>query len=88
MMAELNVATIEIQLFSVLRERMKSRSASVPVSGPLTAGGLLDTLCAQYPQLAQYRSLMVLAVNQAYARAEDPVRPGDEVAVITPVSGG
>ncbi|MDE2731213.1 MAG: MoaD/ThiS family protein [Bacteroidota bacterium] len=87
-MTERSVAAVEVQLFSVLKERMKSRSVRVMVSGPLTAGGLLDALCAEYPQLGPYRGLMVLAVNRAYARSEDPVRPGDEVAVITPVSGG
>ena len=28
------------------------------------------------------------AVNQDYARPEDPVRPGDEVAFFPPVTGG
>lgn len=29
-----------------------------------------------------------LAVNHAFADGSDPVRPGDEVAVIPPVAGG
>ena len=29
-----------------------------------------------------------VAVNQDYARAQDPVAPGDEVALFPPVTGG
>jgi molybdopterin converting factor small subunit len=30
----------------------------------------------------------LVAVNQRYATADDPVAPGDEIAVIPPVAGG
>lgn len=30
----------------------------------------------------------LVAVNQSYARADVVIRPGDEVAIIPPVSGG
>lgn len=33
-------------------------------------------------------SVVRVAVNQEYARPEDPVRPGDEVALFPPVTGG
>jgi molybdopterin synthase sulfur carrier subunit len=32
--------------------------------------------------------IVKVAVNQAFARAADPVRPGDEVALFPPVTGG
>ena len=37
--------------------------------------------------LADLGALKV-AVNQEYAQADDPVRPGDEVALFPPVTGG
>ena len=79
---------VEIQLYSVLRERMKSSVIAVSVKGETQADALLDLVCVQHPQIAAYRSLMHLAINQIHARPDDSVKPGDEVALITPVSGG
>ena len=33
-------------------------------------------------------SVVKVAVNQEYARPDQPVRPGDEVALFPPVTGG
>ncbi len=48
---------------------------------------LYDTLRARY-RFPLHRSLVHLAVNDAYARWEDPLRPGDRVVFVPPVSGG
>lgn len=44
-------------------------------------------LYAQYPSLRDLRSLMI-AVNRVYAADDVALQPGDEIAVIPPVSGG
>jgi molybdopterin converting factor subunit 1 len=48
---------------------------------------LREYLYNRYPRLQQLRSLMI-AVNKAYAGDDDTLQPGDEIAVIPPVSGG
>ena len=56
-----------------------------------TVAGLLDWLKAQGPGHAEALadlSVVKVAVNQEYARPGDPVRPGDEVALFPPVTGG
>jgi sulfur-carrier protein len=53
-----------------------------------SARAFLDRLCAQYPQLAPYASSLRVAINGTYAAWDDPVRDGDEVAIIPPVAGG
>jgi molybdopterin converting factor subunit 1 len=55
---------------------------------PCTAGELLDEVCVRFPGLAPYRRSIRVAVNGSYADATDPVRSGDEVALIPPVAGG
>ena len=56
-----------------------------------TVGQLLTWLEGRGPgfadALADRRAIRV-AVNQAYAQPGDPVRPGDEVAIFPPVTGG
>jgi len=41
-----------------------------------------------YAAALEHEEAVKVAVNQEYARAGDPVRPGDEVALFPPVSGG
>jgi len=47
-------------------------------------------LLLQYPSLAEIQGAFVLAVNQKYLGIDEevPLGPGDEVAVIPPISGG
>jgi molybdopterin converting factor small subunit len=45
-------------------------------------------LVERHPDLAPMRDTLAFAVNGEYARANDTVSPGDEVAVLPPVSGG
>lgn len=43
---------------------------------------------ARHPALAEWRAACRVAVNQEYVDETCPIRAGDEVAVIPPVSGG
>ncbi|MET4806778.1 molybdopterin converting factor subunit 1 [Limibacillus sp. MBR-115] len=56
-----------------------------------TVGALLDWLERRGPGFAEAladRAAIRVAVNQDYARESDPVKPGDEVALFPPVTGG
>jgi len=55
---------------------------------PVTLGGLIELLHARYPRLADCAGAVRFAVNSEYAEPSQPLRSGDEVAVIPPVSGG
>ena len=79
---------LRVLLFSVLREKVGRGSLTVSLDAPATGADLLDHLQAAYPALAAYRRVIRLAVNQSYAPAETPLADGDEVALVTPVSGG
>ena len=50
-------------------------------------GRLRAWLLEQYPAMKSLRSVMI-AVNRAYAQDGQPLAPGDEIAVIPPLSGG
>lgn len=45
-------------------------------------------LLEQYPSLRAAMPSMRLALNQSFAKGDAPVRDGDEIALIPPVSGG
>ncbi|SFO31192.1 molybdopterin synthase sulfur carrier subunit [Chitinophaga sp. YR627] len=76
---------MRILLFGIAKD-----IAGAPVitaEGITTVAALRAWLYTKYPSLERLRSLMI-AVNKVYANDEDTLQPGDEIAVIPPVSGG
>lgn len=61
---------------------------SVSVSPNETLGDALTRLEREAPGLRDARPRLRFAVNGAYAETDASLRPGDEVAIIPPVSGG
>jgi molybdopterin converting factor subunit 1 len=49
---------------------------------------LFALYAARHPELAKYRSSVVASRNQEFAAWGTPLRSGDEVAFLPPVSGG
>lgn len=79
---------VRVLLFSVLREAVGEGELSVEVEAPASGARLLDALAGRYPAVARYRPVVRLAVNERYAPDDVTLGAGDEVALITPVSGG
>ncbi len=79
---------VEVLLFSVLRDRLGTDALAVALDAPATGTDLLDRLAAEHPPVDAYRSAICLAVNQSYVPTDTRLHDGDEVALITPVSGG
>lgn len=61
---------------------------TITVEAPLTVDQLWAELLTRHPGLSALRASSRLACNQQFARADTFIQPGDEVAVIPPVSGG
>ena len=79
---------VQVLLFSVLREHVGTGEMVVSLPEPATGDVLLDRLVEAHPSLGAYRSVVRLAVNQSYSPSDTRLHDGDEVALITPVSGG
>ena len=79
---------VTVLLFSVLRESMGRSTLAVDLSPNATVADLLDRLSSEYPAIRDYRSSLRVGVNATYARVDQTLSAGDEVALITPVSGG
>ncbi len=79
---------VRVLLFSILREKVGREVCEFTLPAGVTASGLLDHLETVYPVLRPYRPVIRLAVNRAYVPGTVALSDGDEVALITPVSGG
>ncbi len=79
---------VKILLFGAAADRAGTRQTELSVREGTTLGDLWPALTDRHPDLAPMRDTLAFAVNGEYARAEAKVSPGDEVAVLPPVSGG
>jgi molybdopterin converting factor subunit 1 len=79
---------IRVLLFGAAADRAGTRETELPVEGVTTLGEIWPLLTERHPDLGPMRDTLAFAVNGEYARSGDTVSPGDEVAVLPPVSGG
>jgi sulfur-carrier protein len=83
-----NSIQINLKLFSVYQEALGTAEIQSEFPIGTTAGQVLDSLIAQHPQLAQWRSVTRLGVNLQFVEPTEVLADGDEVVFIPPVSGG
>ncbi len=79
---------VKVLLFGAAADRAGVRQTEIPVDAETTLGELWPILADRHPGLAPMRDTLAFAVNGEYARMDHQVSPGDEVAVLPPVSGG
>ena len=78
---------ITVRLFARLREQAGVGSEQLDLPGG-TVAEVYEALVRRHPGLEPDRARVRPARNEEFARWEDPVVEGDEVAFIPPVSGG
>jgi molybdopterin synthase sulfur carrier subunit len=83
---------MKVLWFAWLRTRVGAGAEDVdPPASVDTVAKLLDWLAARSPGHAEAlakREVVRVAVNQTYVPLDHPVKPGDEVAIFPPVTGG
>jgi sulfur-carrier protein len=83
---------VKVLYFASLRQAVGVAEEDVaPPAEVATVGQLVDWLKRRSPRHAEAFArpeVVRCAVNQDYARPEDAVGPGDEVAFFPPVTGG
>ncbi len=79
---------LEIRLFATLKDRAGRDRIHVSIPEPVTVQGLLKEIQEVHPRLGEALPSSLVAVNKAFASVETIIRPGDEIAIFPPVSGG
>jgi molybdopterin converting factor subunit 1 len=78
---------VSVRLFAGLRERAGTDRLEIELPDDAKVADVLAAM-ADTPVGALRPRECVVAVNREYADADEPVRAGDEVALVPPVSGG
>jgi molybdopterin converting factor subunit 1 len=82
---------ITLLYFAWVRERIGAARATMVLAEPLTLGELVEQLRREGPGHAEALEDMTRlrgAINQEFVGWDAWVRPGDEVALFPPVTGG
>jgi molybdopterin converting factor subunit 1 len=77
-----------VRLFARLRDIAGATELSRDVAPGATVATIWKGLVTDFPEMAQYEKSISSAVNVDYARMDQAVHDGDEVAFLPPVSGG
>jgi molybdopterin synthase catalytic subunit len=86
---ESSVIRVRLLLFGAAREAAATDEAVLSFGERATAREAFERALADYPDLRRFRSSLLVAVNQEYARdLEVELQDGDEIALFPPVSGG
>jgi molybdopterin converting factor subunit 1 len=80
--------SVTVLYFAGARDAAGAEEEQLPVGESLTVARLLEQIFLRHPALAPHREHLRVAVNREFARDEDRVWPGDEIALIPPVAGG
>ena len=79
---------VTVRLFARLRDLAGRGEFQRDLADGTTVRGLWRALAAEFPDFAAYERSISSAVNADYARMDDVLHDGDEVAYLPPVSGG
>jgi molybdopterin converting factor subunit 1 len=83
--------TVTLMYFAWVRERIGVGTETVELDGPETLGALLERLAGRstgHAAALAERERLRGAINQDFKGWDAVVRPGDEVALFPPVTGG
>ena len=78
---------VKVLFFALGRELVGAEELAVDIPEGATAAMLIGHINEKYPRFRELPSYMI-AVNMAFAETGTVLNPGDEVAIIPPVSGG
>ena len=79
---------IRVKLFAIVKERAGVGELSLELPEGADVAPASAALKEKFPAVAAFLGRAAFAVNREYVDATTPLRDGDELAVIPPVSGG
>jgi molybdopterin synthase catalytic subunit len=82
------MATIHVRLFAGLHQMVGKHEIDVDVADGATVEDLYAAVVREHPQVAGLLTTTACAVDEDYVPRAHPLRDGDRVALIPPVSGG
>jgi molybdopterin converting factor subunit 1 len=87
---ELSIAPMQVHIlfFGMLKDLAGRTSDSLSLPDNATLGDVISHYEERIPRLKDLIASIAMSVNQEYVGPESKLKPGDEIALLPPVSGG
>jgi molybdopterin converting factor subunit 1 len=79
---------VRVHLFARYREVAGQEQVDLELPEGGTVEAAWSAIVGRYPALAQYRPFTLFAVGHEYVEDDRVLKPGDELCLFPPVSGG
>ena len=79
---------IKVLFFGQLKDIVGCAEESIEIGEGERIGAVFERYQREYPRMAALAGSIVIACNQQFSSAAAPLKPGDEIAFLPPVSGG
>ncbi len=79
---------MKVLFFAQSREAAGRDECHLQIEKPVTESEFWTALINQFPPMAALRKTARLARRETYLQSGEMLDPGDEIAIIPPVSGG
>jgi len=79
---------VTVRLFARLRDIAGTAELARDLPAGATIGDVWRQLAGEFPEIARYERSISTAINADYARMDQVIGEGDEIAFLPPVSGG
>jgi len=83
-----NNIQITVKLFAVYQETYQQSELTLELPADSPVKEVLEQIIKSHPALEKWRSLTRFGVNLQFVSPDTPLKEGDEVVLIPPVSGG
>ena len=80
--------SIRVLFFASLVDIVGARAQQVDPAEVTDILSVFNKFAAEFPDMESHRASILFALNSEFARPDTPVRNGDEIAFLPPVSGG
>jgi MoaE-MoaD fusion protein len=79
---------VRVLFFGMLKDIVGRASESLELADDAVLADLVSHYQARFPRLQEISTSIAMAVNSEYAGPQQSLKPGDEVGLLPPVSGG
>ena len=80
--------TITVKLFAAYQEACGASELILEFPNSTPVRAVCDRLITEHPELSQWRDITRFGINLIFVEPDSPLKNGDEVVLIPPVSGG
>jgi molybdopterin synthase sulfur carrier subunit len=79
---------VTVKLFAAYQDAYGVPELSLELPPGSTVAAVRDRLLSEHPELEQWRDVTRFGINLQFVEPDAPLKAGDEVVLIPPVSGG